>query len=235
MDSLRIKEKNIVLSRIKDIENYIKRNEETITRFKKQSNLGAFEVKQIEKLSLANKNYEIELVELNKKVTCIVTGKLDHELEKLIIASKKNKIKDDEKQQHKIIEKDKKDKSDKKYITQSYKINGNRNDDFFMDKEYDRYIKLCNSIPEYIERNLKEMPLNKGYIWKGLWCLGKLPKENTDQVIMFEKSYNGILRIHEIDNDYTRIYEKKGKEKKILISELARSNFIKEYRKKMGY
>lgn len=235
MDSLRIREKNIVLSRIKEIENYKKRNDETISRFKKQSNQSSFELKQIEKLTLSNQNFEKELNELNKKLEDIISGKLDFDLKKLITDTKNNKIKDDEKQKNKMIEKDKKDKNDKQFISQSFKINGNRNDEYFMNKEYDRYLKLCNSIPEYILRNLKEMPCNKGYIWKGLWCFGELPEENTRQVIMFEKLYNGVLKIYEIDDDYRRIYEKKGKDRKILISEEPRSNFIKEYRKSKSF
>ena len=235
MESLRLREKNIALLRIKEIQTYIKRNEETISRFKKLNNQSSFELKQIEKLISTNNNFETEIIELNKKVTDIVSGNLDNELGKIITESNKNKIKDDEKQKNKMIEKDKKDKKDKVLIIQSYKINGNRNDEYYMNKEYDRFLKICNSIPEYILRNLKEMPANKGYIWKGLWCFGKLPEEKTGLLIMFEKQYNGILKIHEIDDNYRRIYEKKGKDRKILISEEPRSNFIKEYRKSKNF
>lgn len=235
MESLRLREKNIALLRIKEIQTYIKRNEETISRFKKLNNQSSFELKQIEKLISTNNNFETEIIELNKKVTDIVSGNLDNELGKIITESNKNKIKDDEKQKNKMIEKDKKDKKDKVLIIQSYKINGNRNDEYYMNKEYDRFLKICNGIPEYILRNLKEMPANKGYIWKGLWCFGKLPEEKTGLLIMFEKQYNGILKIYEIDDNYRRIYEKKGKDRKILISEEPRSNFIKEYRKSKNF
>ena len=232
---MRIREKNIVLSRIKEIENYKKRNDETISRFKKQSNQSSFELKQIEKLKLSIQNFEKEIVELNKKLEDIISGKLDFELKKLITDTKNNNIKDDEKKKNKMVEKEEKDKNNKQFISQSFKINGNRNDEYYMTKEYDRCLKLCSSIPEYILRNLKEMPCNKGYIWKGLWCFGELPRENTNQTIMFEKLYGGILKIYEIDDNYRRVYEKKGKDRKILISEEPRSNAIKEYRKNIKY
>ena len=235
MESLRLREKNIALLRIKEIQTYIKRNEETISRFKKLNNQSSFELKQIEKLTSANKNFETEIIDLNKKVTDIVSGNLDNELGKIITASNKNKVKDDEKQKNKMIEKYKKDKKDKVLISQSFKINGNRNDEYYMQKEYDRFLKICNSIPDYILRNLKEMPSNKGYIWKGVWCFGELPEEKTGQLIMFEKLYNGILKIYEIDDNYRRIYEKKGKDRKILISEEPRSDFIKDYRKSKNF
>ena len=76
------------------------------------------------------------------------------------------------------------------------------------------------------------MPENKGYIWKGMWCFGKLPPFRGEPLIMFEKLYNSdILRIYEIDEEYKCIYEKKGKDKKYLISKEPRSDAIKKYRK----
>jgi hypothetical protein len=234
MESLKIREKNIILSRIREIENYIKRNKDTISRFKNQTNQSSFEIKQIEKITMANINYQKEIDELNKKIQDIITGKMNQELGNIIIESKQKLLKENEKQRIKNINKENKNESDKKLITKSFKINGNKNDEYYLNKEYERFIKICDSIPEYIERNLKEMPVNKGYIWKGLWCPGKLPADNTKQIIMFEKLYNGVLRIHEIDDEYKRIYEKKGKDKKNLIYEEPRSEFIKHYRKSTG-
>ena len=216
MESLRLREKNIALLRIKEIQTYIKRNEETISRFKKLNNQSSFELKQIEKLISTNNNFETEIIELNKKVTDIVSGNLDNELGKIITASNKNKVKDDEKQKNKMIEKDKKDKKDKVLIIQSYKINGNRNDEYYMNKEYDRFLKICNSIPEYILRNLKEMPANKGYIWKGIMCFGRNRPE-SNSIIMFEKCKGGILKIYETSRSTYTLYEKVGKNQKQLI------------------
>ena len=49
---------------------------------------------------------------------------------------------------------------------------------------------------------------------------------------MFEKLYNSdILRIYEIDENYRYTYEKKGKDRKYLVSKETRSDAIKEYRR----
>lgn len=85
------------------------------------------------------------------------------------------------------------------------------------DYEYRCFLKLCNSIPEYIKRNLKKMPNNKGYIWKGIILYGSLPPEE-EITILFENLGRDILKIHEITQKEYKIFEKKGKDKRILIS-----------------
>lgn len=83
--------------------------------------------------------------------------------------------------------------------------------------EYRCFLKSCSHIPEYIKRNLKKMPNNKGYIWKGIFLYGHLQNEE-ETTILFENIGHDILRIHEITNKEYKIFEKKGKDKKILIS-----------------
>ena len=97
------------------------------------------------------------------------------------------------------------------------------------DKEYKRYIDKCNSVPDYIIRNLKEMPSNKGYIWKGLWCFGELPREENANLIMFKKEDNDLMEIHEIDNNFHYIYEKIGKNRKTLLYKIERNKKIQKY------
>jgi hypothetical protein len=81
--------------------------------------------------------------------------------------------------------------------------------------EYRYYLKLCYSIPEYIKRNLKKMPNNKGYIWKGITLYGCLPPEE-ETTILFENLGRDILKIHEITEKEYKTFEKKGKDKRIL-------------------
>ena len=42
------------------------------------------------------------------------------------------------------------------------------------------FYKVTDSIPDYIEKNLSEMPNNKGYIWRGMFIYGHLPPENNN-------------------------------------------------------
>lgn len=77
--------------------------------------------------------------------------------------------------------------------------------------------KACSSLPEYIRRNLACMPNNKGYIWKGVCCFGELPTTDTT-TILFEKKANGYMLIHEWTHTHIKLYEKRGNNKKILLS-----------------
>ena len=228
MESFKLREKNIALARIKDINVYIKRNNDTISNFQKNNIQTSFEIKQIEKLKLNNKDFEKEISILNKRIEDIISGNLNSEFNNLITLTQQNQIKSKEKETNKIIKKNQKNVDDKKCVLKSFQINGNYNEDYYMDKEYYKFVKVCNNIPDYILRNLKEMPSNKGYIWKGVWCFGELPDNNSGQLLMFEKLYGGILRIYEIDDNYRTIYEKQDGKRK-LISKEPRSKFIKEY------
>jgi hypothetical protein len=98
-----------------------------------------------------------------------------------------------------------------------------------IEKDYSYFLKLHNkigdSLPDYIISNLQNMPNNKGYIWKGCLFLGYLPPERGQPMVSFEKLRGGITRIYETDSYETRIYEKKGRDRKILISQKPRNNF----------
>jgi hypothetical protein len=115
-----------------------------------------------------------------------------------------------------------------KNLQKSYDITRRNNVGEASEKEMDRelrfFYRTCENIPDYILKNLDEMPNNKGYIWKGIWCFGKLPPEKNQPLIMFEKLRDSNkLRIIEIDETHRTIYEKEGKNKKVLISKTARN------------
>ena len=80
---------------------------------------------------------------------------------------------------------------------------------------YKYFNKVSSELPDYMIKNLSEMPNNKGYIWRGVNFYGDL-KSQLGPVVMFEKQGN-ILVIHEYTpTDYKR-FEKNGKDRKILI------------------
>ena len=94
--------------------------------------------------------------------------------------------------------------------------NDNRQEQRDMRYAYKYFNNVCDSLPDYMKKNLPEMPNNKGYIWRGVYFYGYLP-ERPGPCVMFEKKKGGILVIHEyIENEYRR-YEKMGKERKKLV------------------
>lgn len=87
--------------------------------------------------------------------------------------------------------------------------------------EYDRYMNICNSIPDYIIEKLNNMENNMGYIWKDIWCFGIKPirnLRNTDNITLFEKN-NGIQYVHFYDKTTYKLFEKDNRgNKKLIIS-----------------
>lgn len=80
------------------------------------------------------------------------------------------------------------------------------------------YLKVCNSIPDYMLKNLDEMPNNKGYIWRDVVCYGKKASEPGKPVVLFEKKKDGLMIIHEWSKTECKIWHKQGKERKVLES-----------------
>ena len=93
----------------------------------------------------------------------------------------------------------------------------------FMQREADRYFKILETIPSFITQNLKNMPCNKGYIWRGVYCYGGKKADSETMTTMFEKCKGGVLRIHETTKYEKRIYEKVGSDRKKLISTIKRT------------
>jgi hypothetical protein len=89
---------------------------------------------------------------------------------------------------------------------------------------YKRFRYIIMDTPGYMQKNLKDMPNNKGYIWKGCWFMGLHSEEYKQPTIMFEKLKHGIMHIHEYANKRYKLFEKKGKDRKKLLKNKSRAN-----------
>ena len=83
-----------------------------------------------------------------------------------------------------------------------------------MDRSYRHFIKASEQFPDYLQKKLKKMPENKGYIWKGIWFFGLKPTENQNSLRMFERTYDKELLIHEYENNCYRVYKKDQKRRR---------------------
>lgn len=231
MESFKIGEKNNINNRIREINIFLERNKETIKLFKSQSNISGFELKQIEKLQKKNNEHDIELNKLNEDILSIDKGELDIKYKDNQVESVKNIIKMNEKINIKRIDREEKQEEKKIFAQKGFDINSNKtkNKKYHIDNQEQKFFNICDFLPPYIVRNLKEMPNNKGYIHKGIWCFGELPNEDNTNIIMFEKCYNDIMNIHEIDQNYYCIYEKIGKNRKTLLSKTERNKELRKY------
>jgi len=64
------------------------------------------------------------------------------------------------------------------------------------DRAYAYYWNVIDSLPSYMSRNLKEMPNNKGYSWRGVTFYGECPEERGEPTIVFEKKHDNLI-IHQ--------------------------------------
>lgn len=226
MENFRISTRNNINSEIKQTENIIKRNNDTIERLRNTQSNFDFNKKQIEKLSLSQVDYENNLVFLKQKYIDIGLGLYDKDFLNNKIESQSKLEKSNEKQTKKNEEKVQKKIQDKEILDNEYKLRRfNGPSESHLKKETDRFFKLVDTIPNFILDNLKNMPSNKGYIWRGVNCYGELPVDGKN-TIMFEKCKNGIMKIHEYINDKIYIYEKSGKGPKKLIETINRNNYL---------
>jgi hypothetical protein len=73
---------------------------------------------------------------------------------------------------------------------------------------YNKYLKAVDTLPDYMKDNLKTMPNNKGYRWRGVGFYGLQKPIKDEPLILFEKR-RGVLKICKYFNDREEIYEKK--------------------------
>ena len=91
-----------------------------------------------------------------------------------------------------------------------------------MERSYRYYIKTVSSIPDFIKRKLAQMPNNKGYIWRGMYCFGDLRAERDGPLVMFEKRGDTLV-IHEWSDTHYRVFTKVGQNRKTLVHSASRN------------
>jgi len=226
MDIRRRLKANSIKLEINDCKKFIERSKETIGRLK-HTNLGIEFIKnQIDKLKTSISEEEERLSVLNNKIVIVDKGGLDNEIN-MEYSNNENRKKKLDHDREMITKENKKDKQEKKDKSKNYWngiIGAARSE---RQKERDvRYAqsyfeRTCDSLPEYMKRNIAEMPNNKGYIWKGIYLYGDLPEQSGPRVL-FEKRKGGLLIIHEYTDKEYKIFEKNGKERKKLLEKYDR-------------
>jgi hypothetical protein len=184
-------------------------------QFKQQESI--YRTTQIGKYKEKKEKSVYRLKEIENELSQVITRNLDEEIKQELLSRKcestKNRINEKEAKALKSkIKSDKREQSQNRWKQrckqdrkERYRNGGQR--------DYYYYLKLCNSLPSYMERNLSCMPNNKGYIFRGVWFLGEKPAERGKNMILFEKKRN-ILYIHEISKTEHIISEKRGKKEK---------------------
>ena len=222
MDSRRTTEKNRIRDEIRRIESYIENDKNAIDRLRHQTTNIEFTKNSIDKLKNKNKIREESLIILNQRLKDVDSGLIDTELDNEYKQNKKeiqrkNEITKEKKAHEFEIKKEKIKQSKKFYESTRSSDQKDRQLNREMDRTYKYYLRTCDTIPDYMLKKLKEMPNNKGYIWRGIYCYGDLPEEPGQPLIIFEK-HKDLMIIHEWSNTDYKVWHKRGKGRKTLQS-----------------
>jgi len=192
-ESIRIK------NQIRQEKVYIQNDESVIERMRKTT--GEWSSEQIANRKVKNSLRENEISFLQKRLDGIEKGEFDIEF---LGTAKAQKPKDlpVAKQKSVIFRTLRSDNNIKREI----------------EKNWQYFVKTRETIPPYMLKKLKNMPNNKGYIWKSIYCYGERPANVGEPVILFETQKDGVLVIHETTEKEYKIWHKKGTAKKILHS-----------------
>lgn len=223
MEVRRRHEKNKLLSEISDIKNYNKVDISTLGRLRSSGVNVEFNKKQIDKIYKAIEEREEKLERLKERLQKLPTGELDAELEKQsndIHSEIQRKV--DEKKKHKAeiaaSKQEDRKKSQAYYQADRAITRKDRRNNKDINWGYNFFKRNCSSVPDYMRKKLADMPENKGYIWKSVYCYGERPAEKGRPVSMFERPRGGDkLLIHEWTPNVYKLYEKIGKGPKTLV------------------
>ena len=223
---MRRHEYNRIMDELRHIDMSIEKDEATAVRMRHQTK-SSFTEAQLSKISKKNIERKEEREQLTERLRNLDAGLLDNELREHIKmqmdeANEKTRV---TRQRKKALAANKEAQS---VISKAYyqaSRDADRKNRYLkrdMDRSYRHFIKACNSVPDYILRNLSNMPNNKGYIWKSVACYGELPAELGQPTVLFDRRRGGIMVIHEWSTNEYKKYEKQGKEHKVLVHTSAR-------------
>lgn len=191
-----------IKSQIRQEKVYIQNDESAIERMRKF--IGRWSSEQIENRKVKNLLRETEISSLEKRLEGVERGDFDNELAGIANPKKQKEL---------PVTKQKSDI----FQTLSSKRSDN-NTKREIEKSWQYFVKTRDTIPVYMLKKLKNMPNNKGYIWKSIYCYGERPANVGEPVILFETQRDGILVIHETTEKEYKIWYKKGTAKKFLHS-----------------
>lgn len=224
--SQRISKRNEINFKIRENEKIIAKNLHTINRIREKDD--TYYKNMCEKLKLQNEEREEEIQNFKQIIGKIDTGEYDKEI-------KEEKIKNQriikQKNQEVLDRKSKiKDIEDKN--NEEWKQKNQKERDYFrkerynkrnLGKEYQKFLKNVNRCPDFINKKLKNMPNNKGYVWNNIYYFGQQKqKHKSDTVTIIQKERNNKMYIQEWRSDRIDVYLCISKGKKELISTRSR-------------
>lgn len=222
-DLLRRSNVHAAKNEIRTLEKCIENDEILLANMMDQKGAEDFRLFQQNKIRTANDERAARIAELKQRVEDITDGKLDAEL-----VGAARSVRHEVLAKNSVTMKRKKDIKEKKaeqsVVSKTFYIENRRNDrrNKYENKNLNRafryYNRVVTSLPDYMKRNLKRMPNNKGYMWRGVTFFGKGSFNERNPIVVFEKRRNRLMIIHEWTRTEYNVYHKYGKDRKNLIS-----------------
>ena len=183
----------------------------------------SYSIAQLIKIDTQHDEFSKECEDLEDRLIKLNSGELDSELKSQIKdvmaeVGEKKRIKMQKKADEKIKKAELSVISKAFYQSDRKQDRKNRYQKKGMGRCYKHFLRATDSVPDYMKRSLKDMPNNRGYYWKSVACFGKRPAEKGKPTILIDRKRGGIMVIHEWTSSEYNIYEKKGKGKKIRVS-----------------
>ena len=214
---------------IKEQEQSIEYTEKSIVTLKSSSFNATFVSTKIEKSRQSISDSHKLIQELEEKMADISLGKYDKEFamesrthSKVEEKNKKEKLN----MEQKILEAQKEAQEHSNRLNKQDKgVTG----EYGMGNQLKYFYSVIDDLPPYITSKLRDMPNNKGWIFRGVYLYGdKNPEEPKNVTTMFErKGGSDLLVIHESHPHVTNIYHKQGNDRnKKLIKSTPRRKIV---------
>ena len=170
------------------------------------------------------------IAQLNGKMMTVMDGGCDKDIEAMYQASSEHLDKEAEKafkKEQAALEREKRDQArgrafgDSEYQEQRSERYKKKQ----VEREYERFLDIVDSLPDSLKANLETMPNNKGYRWRGAIFWGKLPAEEGGQTLVFEKRSEGMYISETVPGFQMQWLKKRDGEKQLLSKHRRRLNF----------
>lgn len=230
MEAIRRYNVRLLETQIRINDENITHNTESIKNIKRNIADRDFVEIKVSKIEFTISKLNEDQISLHQKIIQIQSGDFDHvyQKEKDEAAAKyeEDYFKKKKKKENKFVSKKLEEKeTEEKFIKERKQGKANENE---MDRGLKYFYNVSDSIPDYMTAKLKNMPNNKGYIWRGVHLYGYKDAEKNQPISMFEKK-GALLIIHEWTPNEYRVYEKMGEAAKVIKSCTLR-NCIKEHK-----
>jgi hypothetical protein len=226
-DKLRLFEKIRINEELRMTTKYNEQDTLNLVKFRGMNASDNYVITQIKKVTEMISTRTEKLNELNTRLEKLENGELDEEM---IATMKQNTVEMKEKGAATIVRKkeakavDAEDSKKSKEFYQQERKSDKQDKSWYYKSAERHFNKSCDSIPEYMIRELKKMPSNNGYVWRGVYCFGSRNPTSATEFKVTENQKGKKIITH-WNKTHISVYEKVGaKGREILLSRTVRKN-----------